>query len=86
MPKKLINNQLLQPAQKCLKDHKDRTLDFEDIFHYQKIIVALDLTADFMEQLEEVMNDENSQILKYSTVKYSNTQQSITQLTNNGKN
>ncbi|HRH58759.1 MAG TPA: N-6 DNA methylase, partial [Chitinophagales bacterium] len=30
-----------QPAQKWLKDRKDRTLTFEDILHYQKIIVAL---------------------------------------------
>lgn len=30
-----------QPAQKWLKDRKDRTLEFEDILHYQKIIVAL---------------------------------------------
>lgn len=30
-----------QPAQKWLKDRKDRKLEFEDILHYQKIIVAL---------------------------------------------
>ena len=30
-----------QPAQKWLKDRKDRTLTYEDIFHYQKMIVAL---------------------------------------------
>ena len=30
-----------QPAQKWLKDRKDRALEFEDILHYQKIIVAL---------------------------------------------
>ena len=30
-----------QPAQKCLKDRKDRQLNYEDILHYQKIIVAL---------------------------------------------
>jgi predicted helicase len=47
-----------QPAQKWLKDRKDRVLDFEDILHYQKIIVALDLTANFMEQLEKIMNHE----------------------------
>jgi hypothetical protein len=30
-----------QPAQKWLKDRKGRELSYEDIFHYQKIIVAL---------------------------------------------
>ncbi|MEY3501041.1 MAG: hypothetical protein RL308_2713, partial [Bacteroidota bacterium] len=29
-----------QPAQKWLKDRKERTLEFDDILHYQKIIVA----------------------------------------------
>src|SRR5690606_31804078 len=30
-----------QPAQKWLKDRRDRELSYEDILHYQKIIVAL---------------------------------------------
>ncbi|MFT7086791.1 MAG: hypothetical protein ACJAZX_000211 [Rickettsiales bacterium] len=30
-----------QPAQKWLKDHKGRILEFDDILHYQEIIVAL---------------------------------------------
>jgi len=30
-----------QPAQKWLKDHKGRDLTFEDILHYQKIILVL---------------------------------------------
>lgn len=30
-----------QPAQKRLKDRKKRVLSFEDIRHYQKVIVAL---------------------------------------------
>ena len=30
-----------QPAQKWLKDRKESTLEFDDILHYQKIIVAL---------------------------------------------
>lgn len=34
-----------QPAQKWLKDRKGRTLEFDDILHYQKIIVALTETA-----------------------------------------
>jgi len=30
-----------QPAQTFLKDRKERKLEFDDILHYQKIIVAL---------------------------------------------
>ena len=33
-----------QPAQKWLKDRKGRELSFEDILHYQKMIVALNET------------------------------------------
>ncbi len=33
-----------QPAQKWLKDRKGRELQFDDILHYQKIIVALSET------------------------------------------
>ncbi len=32
-----------QPAQKWLKDRKGRKLEFEDILHYQKIIVRTTL-------------------------------------------
>ena len=37
-----------QPAQKWLKDKKERKLKFEDILHYQKIIVALTETDRIM--------------------------------------
>lgn len=43
-----------QPAQKWLKDRKDRKLEFEDILHYQKIIVALTQTNNLMQQIDEV--------------------------------
>lgn len=43
-----------QPAQKWLKDRKDRTLNFEDIFHYQKIIVALNETDRLMKEIDLV--------------------------------
>jgi predicted helicase len=43
-----------QPAQKWLKDRKDRVLDFEDILHYQKIIVALTETARLMGEIDLV--------------------------------
>ncbi|HRO76801.1 MAG TPA: hypothetical protein PLP27_11705 [Crocinitomicaceae bacterium] len=43
-----------QPAQKWLKDRKDRTLDFEDILHYQKIIVALSETDRLMKEVDKL--------------------------------
>ena len=43
-----------QPAQKWLKDRKDRQLDFDDILHYQKIIVALTETARLMEEIDRL--------------------------------
>ncbi|WP_026461432.1 type ISP restriction/modification enzyme [Adhaeribacter aquaticus] len=43
-----------QPAQKWLKDRKGRELAFDDILHYQKIIVALKRTAELMKEIDEV--------------------------------
>jgi predicted helicase len=43
-----------QPAQKWLKDRKERILDFEAILHYQKIIVALTETARLMQEIDEL--------------------------------
>jgi hypothetical protein len=43
-----------QPAQKWLKDRKGRTLDFEDILHYQKIIVALSETDRIMREIDKI--------------------------------
>ncbi|MCW0483315.1 type ISP restriction/modification enzyme [Gaoshiqia sediminis] len=43
-----------QPAQKWLKDRKGRTLSFEDIMHYQKIIVALSETHRLMQKIDGV--------------------------------
>ena len=45
-----------QPAQKWLKDRKGRTLDFEDILHYQKIIVALFETDRLMKEVDNVIS------------------------------
>lgn len=44
-----------QPAQKWLKDRKGRALDFDDILHYQKIIVALFETDRLMKEIDEVI-------------------------------
>ena len=43
-----------QPAQKWLKDRKGRILSFEDILHYQKIIVALSETDRLMKEIDKI--------------------------------
>lgn len=43
-----------QPAQKWLKDRRDRELSIDDIRHYQKIIVALTETDRIMKLIDEV--------------------------------
>jgi len=44
-----------QPAQKWLKDRKDRTLEFEDILQYQKILVALSETERLMKEIDKII-------------------------------
>ena len=43
-----------QPAQKWLKDRRERVLEFEDILHYQKIIVALSETDRIMKEIDKI--------------------------------
>jgi len=43
-----------QPARKWLKDRKGRKLEFDDIFHYQKIIVALSETVRLMKEIDNI--------------------------------
>jgi hypothetical protein len=43
-----------QPAQKWLKDRKGRQLEFDDILHYQKIIVALFETDRLMKEIDKI--------------------------------
>lgn len=43
-----------QPAQKWLKDRKERTLTNADIEHYQKIIVSLAETERIMKEIEKI--------------------------------
>ncbi|MBE7709849.1 MAG: DNA methyltransferase [Cyanobacteria bacterium SIG32] len=45
-----------QPAQKWLKDRKGRILSYDEILHYQKIIKALVLTNDIMQEIDEIIN------------------------------
>ena len=44
-----------QPAQKWLKDRKGRILRYDEILHYQKIIKALVLTNDLMQQIDDII-------------------------------
>jgi len=50
-----------QPAQKWLKDRKGRTLEFEDILHYQKIIKALTETDRIMGEIDGVEIENGNQ-------------------------
>ena len=43
-----------QPAQKWLKDRKGRKLEFDDILHYQKIIVALSETDRLIKEIDVI--------------------------------
>jgi predicted helicase len=43
-----------QPAQKWLKDRRGRTLSYDDVLHYQKIIAALTETDRIMKQIDSV--------------------------------
>ncbi|UWX58492.1 N-6 DNA methylase [Chlorobaculum sp. MV4-Y] len=43
-----------QPAQKWLKDRKGRTLNYDDVKHYQRIIVALTETERIMGEIDAV--------------------------------
>lgn len=45
-----------EPAQKWLKDRKSRTLDSDDIKHYQKIIIALAETDKLMKKIDGIFN------------------------------
>ncbi len=40
-----------QPAQKWLKDRKGRTLEYDDILHYEKIIAVLEKTDEIMRRI-----------------------------------
>ena len=44
-----------QPAQKWLKDRKERTLEVDDILHYQNIIVALTETDRLMNEINKIV-------------------------------
>src|SRR5690606_20204535 len=43
-----------QAAQKWLKERKNRKLEFDDILHYQKVIVALSETDRLMKEIDKI--------------------------------
>ena len=43
-----------QPAQKWLKDRRERSLDHNDVAHYMNIIAALSLTDSLMQQIDAI--------------------------------
>jgi len=49
-----------QPAQKWLKDRKSRKLSFEDVRHYQRIIVSLTETDRIMKEIDIVGVEDTS--------------------------
>lgn len=55
MPEKAWNFYIggYQPAEKWLKDRRDRTLSVDEIRHYQKIIVALMETDRLMQEIDK---------------------------------
>jgi predicted helicase len=46
-----------QVCHKWLKDRKGRTLSYEDIQHYQRIVAAFAETIELMEQIDEVIEE-----------------------------
>ena len=44
-----------QPAQKWLKDRRGRELNYDDILHYQKIIIALTETDRLMKEIDKIV-------------------------------
>ncbi len=50
-----------QPAQKWLKDRKSRTLSFEDVKHYERIIYVLLQTAQIMSEIDALMLQDKCQ-------------------------
>ena len=43
-----------QPAQKWLKDRKGRTINYQDIMHYGRILYALEQTDRIMKEIDEI--------------------------------
>jgi len=46
-----------QVCQKWLKDRKGRTLSYDDLTHYQKVVVSLKETIRLMEEIDQLIPD-----------------------------
>ncbi len=46
-----------QVLQKWLKDRKGRTLSFDDLEHYAKVVSALSQTIELMEKIDETIEE-----------------------------
>lgn len=44
-----------QPAKQYLKDRKCRTLSYEEVEHYQKMIIAISKTIEIMEEIDKIV-------------------------------
>ena len=44
-----------QPAQKWLKDRRGRQLSYEDLTHYQQVVVALQKTIELMDNIDKAI-------------------------------
>jgi hypothetical protein len=44
-------------CKKCLKDHKGRTLDFDDLEHCSKVVSALVQTTELMQKIDETIKE-----------------------------
>ena len=49
-----------QVAHKWLKDRRGRKLSYDDIIHYQRIMVALKKTISLMQEVDELVEPELS--------------------------
>jgi len=55
-----------QVCEKWLKDRKGRTLTYEDIQHYQKIVVALNETIRLMAEIDQVIETQGGWSVAFS--------------------
>ena len=53
-----------QVCEKWLKDRRQRKLSYEDISHYEKIVVALGETIRLMKQIDEIIDSHGGWPLK----------------------
>ena len=57
-----------QPAHKWLKDRKGRRLSPSDVVHYARILLALDLTAEIMSEIDDTARQIESPAAEYGVL------------------